>query len=1063
MKQWKRVLVFLLLQYGIFGVFFCSHRAEAAGRAEISNGNIIFETVDTKASTNVRWMTAGFTIRRDLSHGNPLKNGKYAVIYLQPDFQSIEEQKGGTYRITYTIPKKKADRALLRAGLDEIKDGDRLYFNTIFKIKAYDVVQGRQYYRLDDIKRAAGWKNPDDFEEHFDIGVKFNSGKYPVTLEYRTASGELIKKKKVGEWKAGKEVSVNIDGKIVSGGREYVLYKSYCIHLSKPSQKKQVILVPERDYGTGHSQGDVLKIQGMRIVAKMKIKPPPPDEPEETEDEPQKGKPPVPVEVIEKKIMPAQIQSKAKIEAEKKGSEAYDAKTAIPSGEKLYVEGSADAALMEYKFTRYEGSVVYHVNIRADYILKWQTVSNGKKVWNYRTVDGDRTVYVERKYSYWTVDYFNYYTADGMKVENEVFPSGEVFISNPSGDAEITYKSTAHSYPLIKEKTVQKGNYVQNVSSGSSPPSYIDYEEIARQEAAAVKTANDFLAFMGETILEDTEAEEKTEAPVLPEDAYGDKVFYLEGLKIADEKKNDEYISRGEISYKRKASAVLGVSSEDAMNAAPELVYEIEEINPVVVFTPVVCHGKVTDKSSFCQSVSPNPARCQLVADTEFSAAVSTYGSHQDYKGYGTRDYGKFTKGIEVCIPFDVYQENVFYPAGTWHQISGTAAYYIPIWVESGLYTVSFRAAAKNGGFDMAGMEEANLDPEYSQAVSHVPVEVSGRMYGLKLYDITDYPLWETVFRKENSSKLSGIAYYVGTKNQNGIDTGLNPVYTLPVVEGSHPFYRNTGYLKAGYLLRGSLKTIGDFYHEEDKVEIIPEFYFVDKNGENRKKVDLYYNESVAGKYQSVIRVGSERDRNNIRSVTLGAGGLSVENQELADTAFVKGTGIGQIQEQEMQWMGFQDLRLTSLLQTFQGVSHMMGRNKRIPEWMDRKKVMRAKQNWYFEYYLPAEYHITEQGYPVEEYAKQYPIDFREDFWEKEGFLILNFRIYAERGNEKRLSYTNENREYCNMWKMEGYYYERTDENGVSFHLQDGDFAVFYYGKRQSDSAGEDYTAGGTH
>lgn len=103
MKQWKSVFVFLLLQYGaIFAMFFVNQRAEAAGRAQISNGNIIFETVDTKASTNVRWLTAGFTIRRDLSHGDPLKNGKYAVIHLQPDFQRVEEQPGGTYRITYT-------------------------------------------------------------------------------------------------------------------------------------------------------------------------------------------------------------------------------------------------------------------------------------------------------------------------------------------------------------------------------------------------------------------------------------------------------------------------------------------------------------------------------------------------------------------------------------------------------------------------------------------------------------------------------------------------------------------------------------------------------------------------------------------------------------------------------------------------------------------------------------------------------------------------------------------------------------------------------------------------
>lgn len=342
-------------------------------------------------------------------------------------------------------------------------------------------------------------------------------------------------------------------------------------------------------------------------------------------------------------------------------------------------------------------------------------------------------------------------------------------------------------------------------------------------------------------------------------------------------------------------------------------------------------------------------------------------------------------------------------------------------------------------------------------------MEISGRMYGLKLYDITDYPLWKDVFRKKNSMQLSGTAYYIGTKNQNGTETGLKSVYTLPVLAGSHPYYKNTGYLKTGYVLRCSLKTIGSFYHKEDSIEIKPEFYFVNKDGGGRQKVAIYYSESISGQYRNLIRVGSERDRQNIRSLYLGAEGLSVNQQEIADTAYAKKCDMETIRKKEAEWKGYQDLLLPSTLQTFAGTKHMEGWGRKLSAKVSKRKVLRSKQNWYFEYYLPASYHITEYGFDLEAYAKQYPIDFREDFWKKEGFLIVQFHIYANKGDKKELCYINNNRKYCNMWETEGYLYNRVDENGITFRLEDGDFAVFYYGNKQAASAGEDYAAGGTH
>ncbi len=1065
MGKKENAFFIIFFRWLLFGFIFalCSFcffteeiKVKAANHAVISNGNIVFETIDTKAVSNIRWMSVGFTIRKDSSHGNPLKNETYAEIRLQPNYQEIEDQGNGTYHITYTIPKAKVDRILIRAGMDGIKDGDSLYFNTIFKLKVYNVIQNKQYYQLNDIRNAAHWRNPNDFKEHFDIKVTFHSAKYPVAIEYRTMSNQLIKRKEIGNFKAGEEVSTEIDGKKNFHGTEYILCKSYYMDLSKPEKKRNVKIVPESNYGQGHGQSGTLKIGGMKIIARMKKKPDPPEEPPPVPDFPYTGKPPRPIENIEKKIFLEKINAESAIKAEKKGNENYDAEIAIPSGEKLYVEGNADEALLEYKFIKYQGSVVYHINVKADYILRWQTKVDDEWVWNSRTVNGDRMVYIEKEYSYWTVDYFHYDTVDKMIIENETFPAGKVEMSAKEKEVTFDYRATKHKEPLIKEIEISMGSYVQTVSSASSSPSWIDYDKIAKKEAKEIKTANDFLEFQEIIIMEDKECIKNTDRPKEPELSDSIVEFYKDGLTIPEEKKNQEYLSEGTLYYKRR------VSLEDVDHASENIVYAIDGINSVTVFTPIACQGEVSDQAYLCQSVTANPARCQLVLDTDFSIAASCYGTHLSYKGYGTQDYQRFCKDLEVCIPFDVYKGEVFYPAGTWNRFSGEQQYYLPIWVKEGEYTISFRATAKNGTIGQLGMEAANLDPDYYAATASVPVEISGRLYGLKLYDITDYPLWRDVFRKKDSNELSGLSYYIGTRNQNGIETGLKSLYTLPILADSHPYYQNIGYLKTGYIIRCSLKTIGSFYHKEDVIEIEPEFYFVNKDG-NREKVALYYNESFLGKYQNLIRVGSERDKQNIRSLHLGKEGLSVNLQEIEDTAFLKKCDIDTMKNKEVIWHGYKDLLLPSTLQTFSGIYHMKGKKKALPINSSTCNILQAKQTWYFEYYLPASYYIAPYEFDLETYAKQVSIDFKESFWKKEGFLIVQFHIYANKNGKRELCYINKDKKYCNMWKMEGYQYHRMDENGNNFYLKDGDFLVFSYGNKQSSSVGEDYASFGTH
>ena len=157
------------------------------------------------------------------------------------------------------------------------------------------------------------------------------------------------------------------------------------------------------------------------------------------------------------------------------------------------------------------------------------------------------------------------------------------------------------------------------------------------------------------------------------------------------------------------------------------------------------------------------------------------------------------------------------------------------------------------------------------------------------MVDISDYPTWQNVFRKSNSLKTTGFFYSLGTKNQNGIETGRNSKYTLPLVNGSHPTYKNIGAIKTGYVTRFQLTTIGNMYGNQDYILITPKFYYVDKFGKNRQEVDLYYSETFKGKKQTLVKVGSDVDKLNIKAYRLGDPYFSVPENEIKIKSDVTG------------------------------------------------------------------------------------------------------------------------------------------------------------------------------
>ncbi len=674
-----------------------------------------------------------------------------------------------------------------------------------------------------------------------------------------------------------------------------------------------------------------------------------------------------------------------------------------------------------------------------------------------------------------------------------------------------------HDYDVAAPDVVYKGGVVQWSPYGTAPCGAAGAPDPSQ---SCCKSGR--LRFNGKTVLSDAVRSLKGDThTAFPEQkVIGNDVLYENGYTIPPTLANGEYQSKGTITYR----SVVNTNTTDS----DLLDFKIRKINDVTVHTPTVTYGSVpNDAKKYCQLVDPE-SDTQFVLDQYFMVCNSSYGYHTDLRGYGTRNYtknkNKFISKKEVRFPFDVYEctpegeIDTYRAAGTWitlDLITGKGIFYLPVWVEEGDYTITFRSRAINCDANV-GTDEAQLDAvteltantELSNylSTSSMDVEVSGRLFNMSMYDISDYPAWGAhVFRQPSSTELTGLRYTVGLNNRNGRQyrSDEDKKYTFALVKGSHPYYLNYGILKPGYVERFYVTTFGDMDLTDDYVDIRPTFYYVTGSGDTqtRQRVDLYYDETIDGTYEHFVKVGSERDKKNIKTMSLGDLYTSVPEAELSGKAELTGSTVQQLCSETGARYRYDRIVVPLSSATFIGDRFVP--DSGIPDGVDSEKVRKSAQKWYFEYSLPASVHAVPVGttisagrdtLSVDEYAARYGIDYTEDFWCSGGYLVVNWSIktvssrFSDNagGGENdpilvgsgepsyHLDYINTKNwanGFCNMWNMEGYEYEKTDYERKTYHFVDGDILMFYVsgGKNNDGSGGSDksvrndYKAYGTH
>lgn len=809
------------------------------------------------------------------------------------------------------------------------------------------------------------------------------------------------------------------------------------------------------------------------------------------------------------------------INADKYSSPYFDSQKGIPTTESQYVYVKTKDYLLGYRLVNKTGKVRYTVPVTVNYTLIYNSKTpdeygGPKKI----TAVESHTQYVEveRAYSYWEIEKLEYYYVGQANVYNYSLPDGGVTLNTNFAYLNLPSLSTWHSSRLedhvLPPPEVETGIILNAapIETDSTDKPNIEYEDLtsyAISMTGEARVKNDLIIFNGAVVLSDGLREKITQAPntvLLKQSDYiiPDKALFIEGKVVEAGKRNGIYSSNGNVIYYLHPQSINASSSQ--------LIFTID-VNDVTIHTPVICKPVVSaDNDRWVQLLQPEKDAVHIVLDpdtslNDFTLRISNTLPHSERPGYYERDFSRsFIDPVnvsyiakkdgalrnEVRFPFDVYLDVLgdkdasndrFIKAGTWYVLGRNSyRFYVPLWVKEGVYRVQFRTIAVNGEDKLTNTEETRNSSIYNYvATSEIKFQISGRIYGLTLYDISDYPDWEKVFRVEDtmlikyfSGALDGTkkasynkeyAYYytVGTKDRYGQATGRNSKYTFPLVNGSHPQYKNLGVLKTGYAVRFMLDTVGEMYGSACHIKITPTFYYVDAKGQKRKQVDLYYNEEIDGKHYKLCKVGEGIDLVNIKTGTTGNIYNRIPENEIQNTADVLGISYSKVSSRKSTMYSYSLIKLLSSFRTFIGWDYAEHISKQssfaevaAATGETRLSLSKYMQRWYGNYKLPAELYAVESGFDVYGYIKKHGIDFSEDFWLRDGYIIVNFNIVTvDKNGKEHLSYINAgnylNNGNCSMWLLEGPLIEKTDSSGITFSFKAGDFILYYSDRKYSD------------
>lgn len=689
----------------------------------------------------------------------------------------------------------------------------------------------------------------------------------------------------------------------------------------------------------------------------------------------------------DKVLMEAEIAIGAGTAANK----TFDVKEGVPTGEELYVDGSVNAFGYMVKYKKHYGIRTVPVSIMTEYECQWMEAGGAVRK---QIITDTETYYVDRPYGYWEIDEIDVRTLDSVTILNYAFAQEQVQLTNLY-EPEIVIEQKDEHMQIDGATTYRTSGGVIYAQPGvvELPKGYRQTD--ANRLLGNYKVCNDTFSIDGEVFLSGNDVTSYGGDPKLG--SMGKRIsFYEEQLVIPHTKVNG---------YGYDSSAVVCYRKYDTGECKEQ---DFWEVNPVSIHTPVVCHGFITDEKQYNQLCQPDENTKTWILGRNFEVAISAYGQHKEQLGYGIQDYDKYVKAYEVQFPFEVYYGNQYCGANRWITLVEGQQFYLPTGVKEGEYTITVRTLAQNY---TDGASAGKIYNEYFSdhaAYEHINVIVAGRLYGLKITDISSKD-WSGVFYDENG-QYTGNGYYVGQKNEDGVFIRKNPLTAFPILQGGNPYLPQNEGEPLGTSVSFEMETIGD-YESTDGIYIEPIFYVIDpKTGQQRQKVDVYHFYEKDGKevWENVMKHGESGPQYLRQEARVNIGD---ETRNVMDTAVAQS----------------------------------------------------SVQRWSSKFMLPEDIYVVPSGFDVEAYIAQNGLlDASDEAFIKNGYLMVQFQIYSMKNEQSYLAYINKEnakKGFANMWQIEGFVNPRPQADLSMFYLEMGD--VFIYDLAKGGEA--DHKIVGTH
>ncbi len=799
-------------------------KAEIILKAD-KDGNITWESEPTMATSGIRWETAGYLIYTTKTpDGDPKSSGLPFARILADEEHVKTETKYNSAKDKYITTNiidadyiKKAitgNKELYAAFMKNVAAGNNtLYLNSFFRV--YSLSNGKKtvlkdnIYSRSEIKKAQSWRNPNEWDTgrgYFNVKVEYKvtSNAY---VKIADAYGNYLKDPYLAFDKGnvvyvGDKVDVNLPLEVIAGGKVYTLYRSYYYENTDSSEKKDDVRITSDKEGTLKKKIK-LGLRYAMVVGRYKEK----NTTAENEDS------------IENELNEPSVTASIR-------SDIYEVTRGIPGSESVYLKAGADRYIYSYRLDNKTGKNTYQATGKITWNLTYTTGEGEDEETHNDTVVMTYPVTLTREYSYWEIGELTVYAPSNITAENGAVAGGKLFAGfDPGAYPSVNYKQLGGMASHVKKP--DKADKVIDLGTrsyeGQSPPPVSVFEEVNALVGECTVT-NDTLMLDGVSILSGS-GKKTAPAPGQGPGTPGKSETVSNAYIIDPARANEEYGSAATLTYKKIAAV--------ASNSPATISVDIEDINSVTVHTPVFVKGSIKDATRFCQLVSPDASRFQMVLDRFFGVSLTNYGPHRALPGYGLRDYGRYAAANEVSFPFNVKEGEKVIPAGTWQSLNSEKTYYIPITVREGDYTVKFRSIAINAypnGKEDSEEQYANLEMSDYTATDYIDVHISGRLYDLTLTDINDMHL----------------SAPVGDKDRNGERTGQSLKELVPFTDGDVSLGASQGILKRGYRFEYSVNTLGEYGNEEEGIVIEPSFYVIGRDGKGRIPVDVYRTDKKA-------------------------------------------------------------------------------------------------------------------------------------------------------------------------------------------------------------------------